>query len=195
MFKPSPSKKMCVASKDELLPLMFICEKRPMIEQPWFVHLITPATCMLWTSYLRRLYVCTFDADASTDQLDAFTCNAPARTAPVPCTRIVPATTSSTPTDIDDVIRMAPVSTNNVPASIRPTDALIVSVVDPLILSVLDAPIGSALVHTVLRSCIVTVVTRECASHVHELVDSDVALSKRVVTSDDKPITCVAFTL
>jgi hypothetical protein len=60
---------------------------------------------------------------------------------------------------------------------------------------VLDAPIGSALVQAVLRSCIVTVVTRECASHVHELVDSDVVSSKRVLTSDDKPITCVAFTL
>jgi hypothetical protein len=173
---------------------MFICEKRPMIEHPWFVHLITPATCMLWTSYLRRLYVCTFDSDASTDQLDALTCSAPARTAPVPCTRIVPATTSSTPRDIDDDIRMAPVSTNNVPASMRPTDALVVREVDPLILSVLDAAIGAALVQTVFRSCIVTVATRECASHVHELVDSEVASSTLVVTSDDKPITCAAFT-
>ena len=174
---------------------MFICEKRPMIEHHWFVHLITPATCMLWTSYLRRLYVCTFDSDASTDQLEAFTCNAPARTAPVPCTRIVPATTSSTPSDIDDVVRMVPVSTNNVPASMRPPDALVVSVVDPLILSTFDTAIGAALVQTVFRSCIVTAVTRECASHVHEVVDSEVTLSTRVVTSDDKPITSVAFTL
>ena len=74
-------------------------------------------------------------------------------------------------------------------------DALIVGVVDPLIFSVHDAPIGSALVQTVLRSWIVTVVKRECASHVHEVVDSEVALSKRVVTSDNDPITCVAFVL
>ena len=71
-----------------------------------------------------------------------------------------------------------------VAGSMRPTDALIVSVVDPLILSMLDAPIGSALVHTVLRSCIVTVVTRDCASHVHDDVDREAASSKRVVTSD-----------
>ena len=90
---------------------------------------------------------------------------------------------------------MAPVSTNNVPASMRPTAALVVSVVAPLILRVLEAAIGSALVHTVLRSCIVTVVTRECASHLHEVVESEIASSARVVTSDDKPITCVAFTL
>ena len=74
-------------------------------------------------------------------------------------------------------------------------DALIVGVVDPLIFSVHDAPIGSALVQTVIRSWIVTVVKRECASHVHEVVDSEVALSKRVVTSDNDPITCVAFVL
>jgi hypothetical protein len=74
-------------------------------------------------------------------------------------------------------------------------DALIVGVVDPLIFSVHDAQIGSALVQTVLRSWIVTVVKRECANHVHEVVDSEVALSKRVVTSDNDPITCVAFVL
>ena len=72
---------------------------------------------------------------------------------------------------------------------------MIVGVVDPLIFSVHDAPIGSALVQTVIRSWIVTVVKRECASHVHEVVDSEVALSKRVVTSDNDPITCVAFVL
>jgi hypothetical protein len=174
---------------------MCICEKRPMIEHHWFVHLITPAICMLWTSYLRRLYVCTLDSDASIDQLDALTCNSPAHTAPVPCTRIVPATTSSTPRDIDDVVRMAPVSTNNVPASMRPTDVLVVSVVVPLILSMFDAAIGAALVQTVFRSCIVTAETRDSASHVHEVVASEVTSSTRIVTSDDKPITSVAFTL
>ena len=74
-------------------------------------------------------------------------------------------------------------------------DALIVGVVDPLIFSVHDAPIGSALVQTVLRSWIVTVVKRECASHVHEVVDSELASIKRVVTSADEPVTCVAFTV
>jgi hypothetical protein len=38
-------------------------------------------------------------------------------------------------------------------------------------------------------------VKRECASHVHEVVDSEVALNKRVVTSDNDPITFVAFVL